>query len=202
MTRIEGLVLAAGLSSRMGTNKMLIKVNGSAIIEKTIVTLMGSPLSNITIILGNDSNEVKKVLEHYPVSFIYNPDYRQGMSTSIICGIKWAAEQSDIDAVLVILGDMPFVKTDTIGFLIDEYKKKSSAIIVPCYKGRNGHPVLFSREMFRYILAIKGDNGAREVINTFKNQVLFIDVDDPGIIIDLDTKQDIVNVFGDNEKEK
>ncbi|NLB51526.1 MAG: nucleotidyltransferase family protein [Syntrophomonadaceae bacterium] len=202
MIRIEGLVLAAGLSSRMGTNKMLIKVNGSVIIEKTIAVLMESPISNITIVLGNCSNEIMKALEYYPVNFIYNPDYESGMSSSIKCGIKWAAEQSDIEAVLVILGDMPFIKNDTISFLIEEYKKNNSAIIVPRYKGRNGHPVLFSREMFQYILTIKGDNGAREVINNFSDQVLFLDVDDPGITIDLDTKQDIVNIFKDFEKEK
>lgn len=202
MNRIEGLVLAAGLSSRMGTNKMLMKVNGSVIIEKTITMLMKSSISNITVVLGNCSKEIMKALEDYPVNFIYNPDYGSGMSSSIKCGIKWAAEQSGIDAVLIILGDMPLIKADTIDYLIEEYKKKSSAIIVPRYKGRNGHPVLFSRKMFRHILTIKGDNGAREVINNFSDQVLFLDVDDPGITIDLDTKEDIAIIFKDFMKEK
>lgn len=195
MANIEGLVLAAGLSSRMGTNKLLLEVNGSAIIEKTVAILLGTAVSGVSIVLGSCSNEIRRLLDKYPINFIYNSNYKSGMSYSIKSGIDAMMERIDIDAVLIMLGDMPLIDSSTVNRLIEEYENNCSLIIVPRYNGRSGHPVLFSREMFESILEIKGDNGAREVVNKFLDQVLFVDVDDSGIIIDLDTKEDLERNF-------
>lgn len=195
MANIEALVLAAGLSRRMGANKLLLEVEGSTIIEKTVDVTMASPVSGISMVLGNAGNDIKKILAAYPINFIDNPNYASGMSSSLKSGIKSMINRKDVDAVLVMLGDMPFVSTETVTRLIKEFEKNHSLIIAPRYNDSRGNPVLFSREMFQYVLEINGDCGAREVINRFQDQVVFIDVDDPGIIMDLDTKEDMSNNF-------
>lgn len=195
MPKIAALVLAAGLSSRMGSNKMLVRINGLTIIEKTIQVLREAPLSGISIILGDSSDAVREVLRDYPVNFVYNPDYRSGMSSSIKCGIKSVLGNKAIDAVLVMLGDMPLIAASTIDRLIEEFRQSRRPIVVPYYNGQRGHPVLFSRAIFAHIMEIRGDNGAREVIEKFPEQVSYVGVNDRGIILDLDTKQDIIDIF-------
>ena len=195
MAKIKGLVLAAGLSSRCGTNKLLVKVNGTTIIEKTIAILMSAPVAGISVVLGSSGDEIRKVLAGYPIDFIWNPDYESGMSSSLKTGISEIMQDHEAEAVLLMLGDMPLIKSTTVACLIDEYEKNSSLIIVPCYKGRRGHPVIFDRKMFKAISKITGDHGAREVITSHLDQVLFVDIDDPGIILDLDTKEAIEEQF-------
>jgi molybdenum cofactor cytidylyltransferase len=193
MAHVEALILAAGLSSRMGTNKLLLNVKGSTIIEKTVAIIMATPVTGVSMVLGNAGSDIKRVLATYPISFIENPNYASGMSSSVRIGIKSIMDRQDIDAVLVMLGDMPLVLSDTVTRLIQEFEENHSLIIAPRYHGRRGNPVLFSRAMFRHMLEVKGDNGAREIINIYQDQVLFVDVNDPGIIIDLDTKEDLQN---------
>ncbi len=195
MAKIHGLVLAAGLSSRCGTNKLLIEVDGTTIIEKTMAILMTVPLAGINVVLGNSGDEIRKALAGYPIHFIWNPDYKSGMSSSLKIGISEIMQDHEVEAVLLMLGDMPLIKSTTVACLIDEYEKSSSLMIVPRYKGSRGHPVIFDRKMFQAISNITGDHGAREVINSYSDEVLFIDIDDPGIILDLDTKEAIEKQF-------
>ena len=193
--KIQGLVLAAGLSSRCGTNKLLMPAEGSAIIERTVRTLIKANLAGITVVLGSCSEEIKKVLNGYSLQFIYNPDYKDGMSTSLQAGINAISQDPGIDAVLIMLGDMPLIRDNTVKDLMTAYQTKRPVIIVPRCQGQPGHPVIFDRTVFPAVNLISGDRGAREIINCRAEQVLFIDSNDPGILIDLDTREAINKYF-------
>ena len=193
--KIQGLVLAAGLSSRCGTNKLLIPAEGSAIIERTVRTLIKANLAGITVVLGSCSEEIKKALKGYSLQFIYNPDYKDGMSTSLQAGINAIGQDPGIDAVLVMLGDMPLIRDNTVKDLMTAYQTKRPVIVVPRCQGQPGHPVIFDRAVFAAVDSIRGDRGAREIINCLAEQVLFIDSNNPEILIDLDTREAINKYF-------
>jgi molybdenum cofactor cytidylyltransferase len=200
MANVEALVMAAGLSSRMGTNKLLVKINGKTVIEQTAAVAMASSVSGVTMVVGKAVDDIKTALSAYPVNFIDNPDYASGMSSSVKAGIRSVLNRKNVEAVLMMLGDMPLVSTATLNQLITEFENSRNPIIAPRYQGRRGNPVLFSREVFSYMLTIEGDKGAREVLDSLKHQVKFLDVDDPGIVIDLDTKEDLRSIGAESRQ--
>lgn len=195
MPKIQGLVLAAGLSSRCVNNKLLVEVEGFPIIGKTIKILMSMGLASINVVLGSCGTEIRKALTGYPLQFIYNPDYRSGMGSSLKTGINIIGQDPSIDAILLMLGDMPLIEKSTVECLMTAYERERPLIIVPRFKGRRGHPVIFSREVLPILNHISGDQGAREIIDSRISQVHFIDIDDPGILIDLDTLEAIARHF-------
>jgi molybdenum cofactor cytidylyltransferase len=186
--RIAALLLAAGRSSRMGANKMLAEIDGRPMVARTAQRLLSSHARPIIAVLGNQAGEVDAALGRLPVERVMNPDFAEGLSTSLIRGL--AALPADVDGVIVCLGDMPLIAGRDLDRLIAAFNPlEGRAIVVPTRHGRRGNPVLWSRQFFAEMMALSGDAGARRLIDEHADLVAEIEMDTDGIFIDIDTPQ-------------
>lgn len=172
---IRGIILAAGLSSRMGKNKLQLDLKGRTIIDIVINNAKESNLSEVVIVYGkyDVSTDIKK---------LYNPNYEMGMSTSVIEGLK----DFQGNGVMLILGDMPFVDKNLINKLINCFNNTEKNIVVPICKGKRGNPVMVGKKYFQNLFENTGDKGAREIINNNSDDVEWVEVNSKGIFIDID----------------
>lgn len=189
--RIAGLVLAAGMSTRMGAPKQLLKIDGRPLIERVVREALDSALDRVFLILGHRSAEVRKtlgrLLGHPRLEVVENPRYTGGISTSIVAGLSRAEEA--YGHVMILLGDMPRIGARLINHLIDSYLYSGSSLGAVSVKGRRSHPVIFSRRHYPELHALEGDTGARPVFEAHVNEafLLHIDYDDR----DIDTPEDL-----------
>jgi molybdenum cofactor cytidylyltransferase len=184
--RVTAVVLAAGLSSRMGSNKLLADFHGRPLIAATLARLQESGVDEIIAVLGRDADDVA---QHVPagVRTVFNREFAEGISTSIRAGVTAAAGS---DAVLIALGDMPLVSVQTVRRLIAAFNPtEHRSIIAPLYKGQFGNPVLWGAEHFPHLLTLSGDKGARSLIGALKSEAVELDVDDAGVLADADTTE-------------
>jgi len=149
-------------------------------------TIAQSSLDDIAAVVGHEHDAVSAHLEPVVDVIQYNDRYTEGQSTSICSGVE-LAQQRNWDAAVFCLGDMPFVDTMTIDQLRHMYSYGQSSIVVPRYDGRRGNPVLFDRIHFEALSRLSGDTGGREIL-TKHDETQFVDVDDPGVIDDIDTQ--------------
>lgn len=186
---IAGIVLAAGGSTRMGQkNKLILHVNGMSIISSTVGAAVESSLDPVRVILGNDSNTVKRELINYPVSFIHNNNWMEGMATSIVSGM----ENLDSDGIMFILGDMPFISSKIINQLVQQFD--SNKIIVPFNNGKRGNPVIFPSHLFSELKKISGDRGAKPLIQKYNEDVKEVPIQSKAIFQDIDDREELMNV--------
>jgi molybdenum cofactor cytidylyltransferase len=187
--RIAAMVLAAGRSTRMGPeNKLLLEVGGKPMVRRVVETLLASRARPILVVTGHERERVESALAHLPVTFVHNPDYTQGLSTSLRAGI--AAVPPDCDGVLVCLGDMPRLGAAIVDRLIGTFSpEEGRAIVVPTCDGRRGHPVLFGRAFFEAMRNLSGDVGARSLIDAHPEVLAEVETGDPGVLLDIDTPE-------------
>jgi molybdenum cofactor cytidylyltransferase len=185
--RITAIVLAAGTSSRMGSNKLLADFRGEPMIRSVLRNVRASAVDDVIVVAGHDKGKMMSVLAGDDARIVFNPDFEKGIASSIRRGVA-AAERAD--AVVVCLGDMPLVKPQTIDRLMAAFNPtEHRTIIVPTHKGQFGNPVLWGREHFPKLMALEGDRGARALIAELKSEAVEIAVDDPAILADADTPE-------------
>jgi molybdenum cofactor cytidylyltransferase len=182
---VSAILLAAGRASRMGKLKQLMPLGDSTILEQTLDNLLGSHLTEVIVVLGYKAEEIVKRLSGKPVKVVVNPLYRKGMSTSIAAGLKFLDSQAQ--AVMLVLGDQPYVDSPTINRLLDAFSSKKKGIAIPTYRGRRGHPLIFARKYQAPLSHLSGDIGGREIIKQHPEDVLEVPVKCKGIVIDIDT---------------
>jgi len=187
--RIAALVLAAGQSRRMGAvNKMLAEADGAPMIVRTLEAVTASAAGPIVVVTGHEPDAVKGALSGFDVTFADNPDYAEGLSTSLRAGLD--ALEGDIEGVVVCLGDMPAVNARHIDKLIAAFDvEEGRAICVPTHKGKRGNPVLWAATMFAEMRHVAGDVGARHLIGENAEIVCEVAIDDDAVLIDLDTPE-------------
>ncbi|WP_372394846.1 molybdopterin-binding/glycosyltransferase family 2 protein [Azospirillum sp. HJ39] len=185
--RVTALVLAAGRSSRMGsTNKLLAEVNGAPLVARAVDAALASQAANVIVVTGHQGENVARALADRPVTFVHNPAFGEGLSSSLRAGL--AAVPSESDAVVVCLGDMPRVASAVIDRLIAAYAPlEGRAICVPTTHGKQGNPVLWDRAYFAEMAALAGDTGAKRLIGQHADRLCDVPVDDAGILYDVDT---------------
>jgi len=182
---VSAIILAAGQAKRMGRLKQLMPLGKTTILEQSLDNLLGSKVGEVIVVLGYKAEEIRKIITDRPVKIAVNRDYRQGMGTSIAVGLK--VVESRAEAVMLTLGDQPFVDSPTIDRLIEEFKAHDKGIAIPTYKGRRGHPLIFSLKYEAPLAGLKGDIGGREIIKEHPEDILEVAVDCEGIVIDIDT---------------
>lgn len=185
--RVTALVLAAGRSSRMGpTNKLLAEVNGAPLVARAVDAALTSQAANVIVVTGHQGESVARALADRPVTFVHNPAFAEGLSSSLRAGL--AAVPSESDAVVVCLGDMPRVASAVIDRLIAAYSPvEGRAICIPTTHGKQGNPVLWDRAFFTEMAALTGDAGAKRLIGQHADRLCEVPVDDAGILYDVDT---------------
>ncbi|HEY1299874.1 MAG TPA: NTP transferase domain-containing protein, partial [Stellaceae bacterium] len=187
--RIGVLLLAAGQSRRMGgPSKMLAEIDGVPMVARVARRLLASHARPIVAVLGNRADEVDAALGKLPVERVHNPDFAEGLSTSLKRGL--AALPPDLDGVIVALGDMPQVSGRHLDRLTAAFNPlEGRAIIVPTRRGKRGNPVLWARRFFPEMAQIAGDVGARHLIGEHAESVAEIEMDDDAILVDIDTPE-------------
>lgn len=190
MVKIKALVLAAGYSSRMKTNKMLLPFAGSTVIENTIQKFLKSQVDGVAVVVGNEKEKIQHILALYPVQLVENLRFEAGMSSSVQEGVKVLKEDDLLDGIMIIPGDMPLIKTETINKLLTCFKEKYAPIMIPVYQGNRGHPVIFAKHLFNQLMEVEGDVGARNVVKRNLDKCSFVEVDDQGVLIDIDCEKE------------
>ena len=181
---IAGLLLAAGRSSRFGADKLCAKLNGKAVIRWSASALSSADVVYVVIPPGADA--ITQALSRLDVSFVVNLARAEGMASSIRAGVS--ALPSDVDAVVIALADQPLVSKDVVCALGDRWREGGIAAVVPEYRDGRGHPVLFGRECFAALEDLRGDVGARAVLDALGDRVARISVD-AEMPVDVDTPE-------------
>jgi molybdenum cofactor cytidylyltransferase len=189
--RIAAVVLAAGRSTRAGAvNKLTALIDGVPMVARALARIVGSRADPIIVVTGHEAEQVRHALAGTQASFTHNPDYAQGMATSIAAGIK--ALPDGLDGALICLGDMPGIEAAEIDRLIDAFDPSGrAAICIPVAGGRRGNPVLFAARFFNELKALTGDSGAKAVIAAHADMVAEVAMAGSGTLIDLDTQEAI-----------
>jgi len=183
--RITALVLAAGASTRMeGSNKLLCRVDGVPMIERALRAALDSRCTEVVVVTGYQAERIEAALPS-GVSVVRNPDYAAGLAGSLGRGV--ASLAPDVDAVLIQLGDMPWIDARDIDRLIDAFDPIDAAIVAPVRAGRRGHPVLWPHRFFHELCELGGDVGARELLARYALQVRAVAFDTDAIFADIDT---------------
>ena len=185
---LSAIILAAGESKRMGKPKQLLPLGKSTLLEQAIDNLLNSSVDETIVVLGHKAEEITEKIANKPVKVVINPDYQQGMSTSIVAGLIMVDPRSQ--AVMLALGDQPLVTSRTINQLIEAFSKNKKGIAVPTYRGRRGHPIIFDIKYKAELFKLKGDIGGREIIQNHPKDVFMVAVDSESVISDIDTQED------------
>jgi molybdenum cofactor cytidylyltransferase len=188
MSRFAALILAAGASTRFaGGHKLLAEFRGKPVISHVFELAISAPLDVRLVVTGARVGEIAALAERAGLRSLHNPDFASGLSTSLKAGL--AALPPDCDGVIVLLGDMPLIRPQTLQAILQAAQiNPAFAAIVPMHQGEWGHPVLLKRALFEEIAILTGDQGARKLLNSRKD-VLTLAVDDPGILADFDTRE-------------
>jgi molybdenum cofactor cytidylyltransferase len=187
---ISAVVLAAGLSSRMPGNKLLVSLAGKPVVRHVVEAAAASRASSVLVVTGNAAAEVKAALAGLNIRFVENKDFARGLGESLKCGVRSAP--ADCDGVLVLLGDMPFITPALIDNLISAFEpERGWEICLPIRDGRRGNPVLWGRRFFPELLTLTGDKGAKGLMDLHADAVCELEVDDDASLIDIDTAEDL-----------
>ena len=190
---IIAVILSAGESSRMGRPKALLPIDGVRFIERIVATLKSTRVDEIIAVLGHNAEEMRQKVSDLPVKIVVNQDYKQGQLSSLIAAIRSIESGENhhrVDAILVHLVDHPYINVDLVNLMIDRFYETKPLIVVPRYRRRRGHPVIFSRALFAELLAAPLDQGAKTVVHAHRDQTLEIDTDDAGVTVDIDTPEE------------
>lgn len=190
MKKTAILILAAGKSSRMGSTKQLFSYKKTTLLGWAIEQAKQSKANTVFCVLGANSEIIEKSIENYLVETIYNVDYNNGLSTSIIAGINHLKDKN-FDSVLIMLADQPNVTTDYLNQLIITSEENNSKIVVSNYGNKMGVPVLFPRQYFNKLINLKGDNGAKDFLKMHLSEIIKMSTFN---LIDIDTREDYKNL--------
>jgi molybdenum cofactor cytidylyltransferase len=189
--RVGAIVLAAGRSTRMGEAKQLLRLGASTVLNKTLENVRAAGVDDVVLVLGFSAETIRQQL---PVSVIdglkvvVNQHYEKGMASSLREGLS--ALDPHPDAALIVLADQPFVRPQTLDQIIDRHRCSNAQIVIPLYKGFRGNPVLLDRSVFPEVMGLDGDVGCRAIFGSHSEGIVKVEVDDEGILLDIDNKDD------------
>jgi molybdenum cofactor cytidylyltransferase len=193
-SRVAAVVLAAGRSTRMGgPNKLLADIGHRPLVRIAAEEALASRAKPVIVVTGHQREQVEKALAGLPVQLVHNPDFADGLGTSVRAGI--VAVPADADGAIVCLGDMPQVDATLIDRLIAAFDPDRGALVVmPTFEGRRGNPVLWSRRFFPDLTSIEGDVGARHLIRRYGEAVVEVPLEGKAALVDVDTPEALVGV--------
>ncbi len=190
--RIAAIVLAAGRSTRMGSNKLLAELNGKPLLAQTVAQIEASGVDEIVVVTGHQRAQIESALADTSVKLVHNPDYAEGLASSLAAGINAV---KNFDACFVCLGDMPLIRSDDMKRMIAAFDINEARTVVAPARGRKlGNPVLWGKEHFTDLMALKGDRGARSLLETRRDAIVEIAVEHDGIMMDADTPEALTEI--------
>ncbi len=200
----SGILLAAGLSTRMGQPKQMLPFGKSTIVETVVDNMLDAKFSEVIIVVGHCAEQVQDILGERPVKIVFNPDYREGMLTSAQTGIRSlnfanAKNKSDRDAFSIMLVDQPFITSELIDKVIDAYAQTDKGIALPSYNYKRGHPVIFHHRYADEILALAAESGGvRSLFKSHSEDIHYVNVDTDDVLRDIDYREDYERALREN----
>ncbi|HAS74894.1 MAG TPA: hypothetical protein DCS67_12185 [Clostridiales bacterium UBA8960] len=185
--RFAAVIVAAGYSSRMNQFKPLLPLGEITIIESTIDSFIKAGIKNVLVVIGHNADLIKPVLEKRKVKWVYNPNYDDGMYTSIKVGVDEL--DHNLDGFFMMPADIPFVKPETVVKLAEAFLESGKLVVYPVLNERRGHPPLISSKVRHDILSYDGTGGLKTLLNRYSDEAYHLMVDDEGILMDLDTTE-------------
>ena len=189
---MTALVLAAGASTRMGQPKPLVPILGKPLLARVLDTLRGVRPAQTVVVLGAEADRVRKGVDLRGATVVVNPDFAEGMGSSLRRGAATAAGSSG--PVLIVLGDQPFVSASTINALLRRHAAGDAKILIPTFEGVRGNPILIDHEVLPELDSVHGDTGCRAIFPGHVADLVEVPVSDPGILIDVDTPDDLARL--------
>jgi molybdenum cofactor cytidylyltransferase len=184
------VILAAGGSTKLGSPKQLVRIKGKTVFRRSVETALACDRDVLIVVLGSRAEEILIAAEGLPIEVVINNEWETGISSSIKAGLAKLLELApDIDAVIIMLSDQPFVDEKTIRSLFNTYYTSGKPIVAAEYNGVVGVPALFDRVMFDELMKLEGDAGARVIIrqNAIEDVATIFA---PEAAFDIDTPQD------------
>ena len=193
MAKVSAILLGAGESKRMGVNKLSLPWGKETVLEHCLRTLLRSNVKEVILVLSDRTKGMGSRFKGRGVKVVMNPRYRGGMSTSIRRGIQ--ATDQGAEGILIALGDQPLLQTRTINALIRAFARSKGGIVLPSYRGRRGHPVLFDRCYKKTLLSLRGDVGGKSILERDPGKVVEVRTKSEAVVKDIDTWKDYPKGF-------
>jgi molybdenum cofactor cytidylyltransferase len=191
---ISLVILAAGKSTRMKENKLLLKLDGETLIERVVKTAKGSSADEVIVVLGHEAEKVREQLVKLDCKLVVNENYMRGQSESVKVGL--AAVASSAEAVMILPADVALINAESINSVIDEHRKSKSHIVIASHKHQSGHPILLDRALFQEVSQIdESALGLKAVINRHRSEVKYVEVGTQNVLIDIDTREEFDKYF-------
>jgi molybdenum cofactor cytidylyltransferase len=165
---VAGVLLAAGTSSRMGSNKLLFELDGESLLRGAVRRALVGGLSPLLVVLGHESDRAWREIEDLPCQWALNPLYQEGINSSLKAGIL--AVPKEARAAMVMLADMPYVTPEMIAAMIDRYRTSEAPLVISDYEGVNAPPMLYDRSLFGELLAMTGEGCGRQVVKRHREE--------------------------------
>ncbi|MDD3265417.1 MAG: nucleotidyltransferase family protein [Dehalococcoidales bacterium] len=182
------ILLAAGMARRMGKPKQLLPLGSSTIMGITLDNITASSVNQIIVVTGASAEATGAIASRANTTVAHNPDYRHGMSTSLHKGLERLDPGSGL--IMVALADQPLTRTETYNLIIEHAKRSQKGIVIPVHHGKQGNPIVIRRSYLPELLAFEGDVGGRELLVRHPDDILRLEVDDPGVITNINTPHD------------
>ena len=191
---VAAIVLAAGRSSRMGSqNKLLADIGGLPMVRRVAETALASKARPVLVVTGHMAADVGAAMSGLDVMLVTNPDYATGLASSLKAGIR--AVPPECAGALILLGDMPRIMSEHLDRLIDAFIADNGMVIIaPTRRGKRGNPIIWPPAFFPELLEIEGDVGARSLLIEHARQVEEVDLDTDAIFADVDTPDALARV--------
>ena len=191
---ISGIVLAAGSSQRIGTPKALLKIGEKTFLQHIVEIVHSARIIDVVIVLGAEAEEIQKTIIWFDGKVVINNDWQKGQLSSIITGLNaldlTKSEPEEIHGAIICPADHPLLTQSLLVDLLQGYWLSKKRIIIPIHRGKRGHPIIFDRELFDDIRNAPIDIGARAVVRNHEQDIQEVDVNDEGVLINIDSPDD------------
>lgn len=185
------IVLAAGASTRMGRQKQTLPFDGGTMLGAVVGTTLAAPFDEVRVVVPEGARY--RLPADGRLVVVENRNRDEGMASSLRAGSETLPDETA--TVAIVLADLPLLRADTVRKLLDAAEREPDRIVFPRYEGRRGHPVLFPRRLVGELRELRGDRGARAVLERHRDEALALDVEDPGVCLDIDTPRDYASVM-------
>jgi len=191
---ISLVVLAAGKSTRMKVNKLLLNINEETLIEHVVRTAKSSTVDEVVVVLGYEAQKVKEHLTGLKCKLAINENYAKGQSESVKVGL--AAVSGNADALMILPADVALIDARSINKVAEEYRRSKSHIIIASHSRQSGHPILIDRALFGEISGINEETlGLKAVISRHRAEINYVEVGTENVLIDIDTQEEFNKYF-------
>lgn len=188
---VAGVVLAAGSSTRMGRNKLLLAIGGETVVRRAVREALEADLDPVVVVLGHEAEQVRAELAGLPCRAIVNADHARGVGTSLRAGVAEAAEARAAAAV-VLLADMPFVTASSIRKVVESYRESGAPLVLSRYGDVDAPPTLYDRSLFPELLALGEGQCGRKVVRRHAHEAAVV-ISPVGTLRDIDVAGDYEN---------